>query len=129
VTLKLETRPVCRSDEAAMTTYANMLRRWLYPSDEDPMDQILRAEAIFAAQVEGLYVGFASVNRFASPDGQEDDGSVLWFEDSVVVPEWRRRGVNGLLQEDRMNYARAEEGRILTSSISPERDAYLERHG
>ena len=113
-----------------MEIYAALLRATFYQKSRiDPLQQISKADVIFGAIVGSEFVGFASINRFASPDNLNNDGSDVWFEDSVVRPDLHRRGIWSKLQKRRFAYAPQTSGRIFTASIAPWRDASLRNAG
>ncbi len=129
VTINIKTRVVLRTDEPAMKLYASLLRTFLYQKSlMDPMKQITRADVIFAGVVNAEDVGFASVNRYASPDRINADGEDLWLEDSVIKPAYQGLGVWSVLERLRLEYVRDAKGRIFTTSVSSERTEYLVRN-
>lgn len=124
-------RSIRMDDGPALELYADLLRRHLYAEGQDPMAQITKAEVIFAIRPPAVHrdVGFSSVNRLASPDEIDNDGSVQWLEDTVVDIPWQGLGYGLLLQERRLSYALSHPGRICTSAIDQRRDAALLRSG
>ena len=80
-------------------------------------DESQLAEHHVAAYAGGQVVGYANVNRHASPD-DKDDGE-MWLAQVVVSPEYRERGVLIGMYKDCLAYMKSKSGRILAGTDNP----------
>lgn len=112
-----------------MGVYTDMLRTFLYRKNVsfDPLIHVRKAFVVYGARIEEEWIGFASVNPFASPD--RTDFGHLWFEDSVVLPHFQKCGVWNELQKHRLIFAKTKPGRIFSCSLEEWRTKSLERKG
>jgi hypothetical protein len=129
VTYGIEIRLV-ETDSPVMGIYADMLRQFLYRKNSfDPLSDISKALVVFGAKDERRWIGFAYVSHYASPDLVDNGPGYLWFEDSVVLPEFQMRGVWGQLQKKRLLFAQGIPGRIFSASINQWRTDSLTKRG
>ncbi len=110
----IEFREISTGDEATCTEIAGLITKysWFAGYPVDPYNEVKEAEYIIGAYAGERLVGFATVTRNASPD-QEGNGE-LWFADTVVLLEFRRRGVLKEVYQRAMTYLLAQPGRIFS---------------
>lgn len=92
-----------------------------------PFDEALRAEYHVCARTNGAVVGYANVNRFASPDGK--DNGEMWFAQVVVDPKNRQRGILTEMYEKCLAHMQENSGRILAGTDNPIMEKFFVAHG
>jgi GNAT superfamily N-acetyltransferase len=116
------------ADVATLRRCADLIRRCSWGEDYpvDPFEEISKADYHVAAQHDGLLIGYACINRHASPDGQGN--GQLWFACAVVDPGYRRQGVLSDLYDACMRYA-AGRGPVLACTDNPVMAGFFADHG
>ena len=111
---EIEFREISRNDEPTTKEIARLITKysWFEGYPIDPYDEVKEAEYIIGAYAGERLVGFAMTTRHASPD-QEGNGE-LWFADTVVLPEFRRRGILKEVYQRAMAYLLTQPGRIFS---------------
>ncbi|TSC83229.1 MAG: hypothetical protein G01um101419_139 [Parcubacteria group bacterium Gr01-1014_19] len=107
------------SDEGTLEAAALLITEYSWGKDYPitPLDELRKSEYCVGAYSGDKLVGFAAINRFASPDGI--DSGELWLGYAVVIPEFRERGIYQKLYSHQMTYAEKESGRILSCTNNP----------
>lgn len=119
---QINIRTVEPTDLVTLGVWAYFLSKhswgWDYPIQ--PISEIRKADFIVGAFNGNEPVGFACVNRLASPDGI--DNGQMWLSAWVVVPEWRKRGIGRTLFDKCLRYMEspAREERMLLSTENTE---------
>lgn len=125
----IELHEVSLSDKEALTEIAALITKysWFEGYPVDPMDELRQSDYIVGAYAGKTLAGFGSINRVASPDGQ--DNGAWWFADAVVKPEYRERGIYTSLYEARMQWLENKPGRVLTCTETEIIDQFVSEHG
>ena len=92
-----------------------------------PFDEALRAEYHICVRADVKVVGYANVNRFASPDGK--DNGEMWFAQVVVDPCHRQRGILTAMHQNCFVYMQSKSGRILAGTDNPIMEKFFAAHG
>ncbi len=92
-----------------------------------PFDEALRAEYHVCARTGGRVVGYANVNRFASPDGK--DNGEMWFAQVVVDPAHRQRSILTEMYEKCLAHMQTKSGRILAGTDNPIMEKFFAARG
>lgn len=125
----IEIKEVSVSSREAFENAASLVREHSWGSDYpiDPLDEIEKSEYCIGAYSGARLVGFATVNRFASPDGK--DNGELWLGHAVVSPEFRQQGVYQKLYDARMEHVSSSSGRILACTSNPTIEGFFLTRG
>lgn len=113
------------SDEKTLEAAAALISEYSWGKDYpvNPIGEIKKSEYCAGACAGEKLIGFASVNRSASPDGK--DNGELWLGHAVVAPEFRKQGIYQKLYAAQFEHAKKEAGRILSCTSNPIIEKFL----
>lgn len=102
---------------------------WSYIRFVDPIDEIRKAEFIYAAFDGPRLVGFAVVNRLGDPRPGGKGNGQMWFSCWWVDPDYRRAGIGKMIYDECVKYMDAQPGFMYLSSENREMHSVLLRYG
>ncbi|HEY5220584.1 MAG TPA: GNAT family N-acetyltransferase [Candidatus Paceibacterota bacterium] len=125
----IDIKDVSLSDENTLRDAAELITKYSWGEDYpvDPLEEIQKSEYCAGAYAKDKLVGFATVNRFASPDGK--DNGELWLGHAVVIPEFREQGIYQKLYTAQMEHTQRGSGRILSCTSNPIIENFLSGRG
>jgi GNAT superfamily N-acetyltransferase len=119
------------TDLVTLGVWAYFLSKYSWGWDHPvrPISEIVKADYVVGAFAGNQPVGFACVNRLASPDHQ--DNGEMWFAGWVVVPEFRNRGIGSQLYDECLKYWKSPErnGKFLLSTRNKQLVNAFQRKG
>ena len=88
----------------AERVYTAVNRPFTPQQEQDYIASLSDREGIFLAEVDGRAVGFQSLDLWAKYTDSFDHVGVMG---TIILPEWRRKGVGRRLAEHTLDFARA----------------------